>query len=259
MKRIIYTLLYEDGQFIQSRNFRRQRVGDIHWLLNNYDFPRVCLSLDELMIINISSDDFDHTEFFEAIHKISQKCFIPLTIGGKIQSFEDAQHCYANGADKIFVNTMLSTNKEELSKIQSHYGSQAIVAGVNYILDQDQYFYANSSGEIDLSINLEHHCQDLMEIGVGEVVLQGIHRDGTGFGIDHNILDQLPSDFYIPVILMGGVGNANHIIETLQDKRVDAISTANLLNFIGDAFQKARDAAIAEQINIPAFNMDVSL
>lgn len=120
MKRIIYVLLYENGQFIQSRNFRRQQVGDINWLLNNYDFPRVSLNLDELMIINISSTDFDHSEFFNVVLKIAQKSFIPLTIGGRINSIEDAERCYAHGADKIFVNTLLRECPPEVIKIKNY-------------------------------------------------------------------------------------------------------------------------------------------
>jgi len=259
MKRIIYTLLYENGQFIQSRNFRRQRVGDINWLLNNYDFPQVSLSLDELMIINISSSDFDRNLFFDVVSVIAKKCFIPLTVGGKINSLDDAKCCFENGADKVFMNTMLMENKAELIKIQNQFGSQAIVGGVNYSVEQGKCIFANSAGEHDASIDLNLHCQNLIKLELGEVIFQGIHRDGTGFGIDHNILDILPPDFSMPVILMGGIGNASHIIESLKDSRVDAVATANLLNFIGNAFLRTREAALIENINIPTFNMDVVL
>ena len=78
MKRIIYTLLFEDGQFIQSRNFRRQKVGDINWLLKNYNFPFISKHLDEIMIINISKHENSHENFSKVVRQIANKCFVPI-------------------------------------------------------------------------------------------------------------------------------------------------------------------------------------
>lgn len=258
MKRIIYTLIYENGSFIQSRNFRRQRVGDINWLLNNYDFPRVGRCLDELTIINISSDNHDHGEFCSVLSHISQSCFVPLTVGGKISSLDDASRYYEHGADKIFVNSLLSSDTNEVKQIKKIYGSQAIVAGVNYTIENEQIVFADSSGKPNGSISISAHCDFLAELGIGEVVFQAIHRDGTGFGIDLRILELLPKDFPLPVVLMGGIGKAGHIVEALKEKRVDAVSTANLLNFVGDSFLLVREAAISNSISVPKFNMEIT-
>lgn len=258
MKRIIYTLLYENGSFIQSRNFRRQRVGDINWLLNNYDFPTVSRFLDELTIINISSGNHEIEEFCSVLSRIAISCFVPLTVGGKISSIDDAIRYYENGADKIFINSLLSSNMNEVIKIRNIFGSQAIVGGLNYITENEQIIFADSDGRPDSTRNITTQCDYLARIGVGEVVLQAIHRDGTGFGADLSVLQLLPKNFPLPVVLMGGIGNADHIVEALQEKRVDAISTANLLNFIGDSFSLVRETAIANSISIPKFNMEVT-
>lgn len=258
MKRIIYTLIYENGSFIQSRNFRRQRVGDINWLLNNYDFPKVGRFLDELTIINISSDNHDHSEFYFALSRISKSCFVPLTVGGKISSIDDASRYYEHGADKIFVNSLLSNDMKEITKIRKVYGSQAIVGGVNYTIENERVVFADSCGKPNVEISISAHCDYLVELGIGEVVFQAIHRDGTGFGVDLRILELLPKDFPLPVILMGGIGKAAHIVETLKEKRVDAVATANLLNFVGDSFLHVREAAISNNISVPKFNMEIT-
>lgn len=258
MKRIIYTLIYENGSFIQSRNFRRQRVGDINWLLNNYDFPKVGRFLDELTIINISSDNHDHSEFYSALSRISKSCFVPLTVGGKISSIDDASRYYEHGADKIFVNSLLTNDMKEITKIRKVYGSQAIVGGVNYTIENERVVFADSCGKPNVEISISAHCDYLVELGIGEVVFQAIHRDGTGFGVDLRILELLPKDFPLPVILMGGIGKAAHIVETLKEKRVDAVATANLLNFVGDSFLHVREAAISNNISVPKFNMEIT-
>ena len=259
MKRIIYTLLFEDGQFIQSRNFRRQKVGDINWLLKNYNFPFISKHLDEIMIINISKHENNHENFSKVVRQIADKCFVPVTVGGKIYSLEDTKSYFSIGADKIFVNSLLSQSQEEITAIKNYFGSQALVAGVNYYNKDGKIYFANSSGTIDNSINIKEYILNLAKIGVGEVVLQGIHRDGTGFGIDTEILSHIPNQLKIPVVLMGGIGNGNHIADVLSDERVDAISTANLLSFIGNAFALARKNVISCGITIPEFNLDIDI
>ena len=75
---------------------------------------------------------------------------------------------------------------------------------------------------------------------IGEIYLNSMERDGTGQGFDFETLDLLPKDCHLPVILVGGVGNARHLAEGLSDHRVDAVATAHLFNFVGDGLKKAR-------------------
>ena len=138
------------------------------------------------------------------------------------------------------------------------YGSQAIVGGVNYTIENEQVIFADSSGKPNGAISISAHCNYLVKLGIGEVVFQAIHRDGTGFGVDMRILELLPEDFPLPVILLGGIGNAGHIVEALKEKRVDAVSTANLLNFVGDSFLLVREAAISNSVSVPKFNMEIT-
>ena len=88
---------------------------------------------------------------------------------------------------------------------------------------------------------------------IGEIYLTSVDRDGTGNGLDLEVLDFVGHAKDVPLIIMGGVGNADHIIEGLKDNRVDAVATANLLNFMGDGLARARESAIASGINLPVF------
>jgi len=259
MKRIIFTLLFENGQFIQSRNFRRQRVGNIVWLLNNYDFTAVSQYLDEIMIIDLSSEEFGRSSFLRVVEEISEKCFVPITVGGKIRKRVDAEIYYRSGADKIFINNILLENRTLVTELSNHYGAQAIVAGTNYVEKEGSHYFVDSVGNVNDNVSLAQYLDFLSTVGVGEVILQAIHRDGTGFGADLSILNLLPAHFNLPVIIMGGIGNGAHIMESLSDVRVDAVATANLLNFIGDAFFKARNMCYDNNIIIPNFNLNVNL
>jgi cyclase len=90
--------------------------------------------------------------------------------------------------------------------------------------------------EITLTKFLEQ-CSDL---AIGEIFINSIERDGTGNGFQIELLDCLPELFEIPVIISGGAGSYSHLAEGLKDPRVDAVATANLLNFMGDGLASAR-------------------
>ena len=76
-KRLIFILLYKNGNFYLSRNFRLQKVGGVDWLLKNYNFEKIVTAIDELVILNLSGDIYDIDIFFSDISKITKNCFIP--------------------------------------------------------------------------------------------------------------------------------------------------------------------------------------
>ena len=106
-KRIMFTLIYSNNYFNQSRNFRLQKVGDLKWLENNYKFKEIAKSLDELVVINASKNKEDITIFSNILKSIVSYVFIPVTGGGGIKSSEDARLLFNNGADKLIINSSL--------------------------------------------------------------------------------------------------------------------------------------------------------
>ena len=130
-KRLIFTLLYEDGFFVQSRNFNLQKVGDIEWIKKNYNFRNISFFIDELIILDISRGDKDSNKFIENIKKISELCFVPISIGGGVDTCEKAQKILSNGADKILLNSINFANKEIIKEISNIYGKQSIILAVD--------------------------------------------------------------------------------------------------------------------------------
>ena len=81
-KRIIFTLHYDKGFFNLSRNFRLQKIGDLNWLLKNYNFLKIAESIDELIIIDVSRDNREHDKFLENVSEITKNIFVPVCLGG---------------------------------------------------------------------------------------------------------------------------------------------------------------------------------
>lgn len=258
MKRIIFTLLYDQGNFVLSRNFRLQKVGNINWLLENYKFEDLSYSLDEILILNISRNNNNSSDFLRIINLISGLCFIPMTAGGLIKNFNDVQLYFKSGADKIFLNTSYHENLSLCKKVISIYGKQSIIAGIDFKKQNDEYIVYTNQGKIQTSIKLEEWVNTISkEIGAGEIMLQSIDRDGTSNGLenDKKIL-KIFEDIDNPLILMGGAGKYEHFWEVLNNKSIDAIATANLLNFIGDSFLEIKKKLIYDKLSTIDWDKD---
>jgi cyclase len=245
-KRLIFTLIYSDGFFMQSRNFRLQKVGDINWLEKNFKFKELAFSLDELIVLNASKDNNDILNFSSVLEKLAEDVFIPISAGGGIRSMSDAEVLFKNGADKIVLNTIIYRNKDLVSSLIAKYGSQSIVASIDY--SGDDIFVNNGTQKIDCT--LQEYIKIIDELGVGEVYLNSIENDGTGFGYDLKTAKEVASNISIPLIIAGGAGNGKHLFSGLKVDNIDAVATANLFNFIGNGLPKAREMIILNNGNL---------
>ena len=241
-KRLIFTLLYADGYFMQSRNFNIQKVGDINWLRKNYNLNSISNYIDELIILDISRAKRSLDEFIMNLKKISKEFFIPITAGGGIRTFNHASRLLRNGADKILINSILNTNENLINQIATTYGSQSIIAGIDYIYSESKKIDCLiNNGETLVKKSFSKYLKEINTFQVGEIFINSIDKDGTGMGLDLNILRKIPKNFIKPIILSGGCGNYNHIKDGLLRKEVSAVSTANLFNFINNGFKVVRN------------------
>jgi cyclase len=250
MKRLIFSLLYEDGYFVLSRNFRRQKIGNLTWLFKNYNLIDVSFGIDEIILIDVSRKK-NLDDFCKIVEKISSKIFIPITVGGGIYSIENIKKLQLAGADKILLNNLFHSNQELWKNIVNIYGSQFVVACVDYkiINGKVKIFYENAS-KIS-KFNLKEIVDKIQNLGAGEIIFQSIDNDGTGKGLCLEILSFTKNiKLLCPLILKGGIGKFDHIFEGLKLKKVDAVCTANLLNFIGDTFLKVKKSLIKKKINV---------
>lgn len=253
-KRIIFTLIYEGGKFNQSRNFRLQKVGDINWLEKNYKFKEIAFCLDELIVLNASKNGKDLEEFAKVLEKLVDDVFIPIAAGGGIRNLEDAKLLFNSGADKLVLNSILYTNPEIVKEIIQQYGSQSVIASIDYKINDNNQAVFISDGMQKLDMGLNEYTNYIEELGIGEIYLNSIDKDGTGFGYDFDTIDKVSNQMKVPLIIAGGAGNENHLLEGLKREKVDAVASANLFNFIGNGLPKARQRILEEKLNIANWN-----
>lgn len=235
-KRLIFTLLYADGYFMLSRNFTLQRVGDAQWLKKNYNFQAIASSIDELVILDISRNLRDRQKFIKNLHQVIDNVFVPVAIGGGVCSFEEASLLLSEGADKLILNSVLHSDPNLIRDLIDQYGSQCIVASVDYKFIDGILSPFINNGMTKLQYSLEKHLINIYNLNVGELLINSIGRDGTGQGYEIATLKKLIDNSNIPVIITGGAGKKEHFFEALSEPFIDAVSTAHLFNFMGNGF-----------------------
>ena len=257
-KRLIFTLLYDQGHFMLSRNFRLQKVGDLLWLQKNYNFSHISFSIDELIVLDVSRAERNAERFCEHLKSLTEGCFVPIAAGGGIRSVDHARALLRSGADKVVVNTPLYDNQALIGELASEFGQQCVVASIDVkqSLTGDYQVWAEN-GSRCLEGTAAEWLEKVSRCAVGEIYLNSINRDGTGQGYDLPLLDHLPPEMPKPVILAGGAGNSQHLAEGLADQRVDAVATAHLFNFVGDGLRQARHSLLLKGVDLPVWNKEL--
>ena len=241
-----------------SRNFRLQNVGDIKWLIKNYDFSKISYSIDELIILDVTRTEKNIDVFSQVLSQLTEGCFVPISAGGGINDIKSARKLLRAGADKIVINSVLFESEEFVDELASEFGNQCVVASVDVKKSPDGDFKVYSqNGMKSQDYEAEGLISRICNYSVGEIYLNSMDRDGTGQGFELEILDLLPNEFNKPVILAGGAGNSSHLLEALQDPRVDAVATANLYNFVGNGLKDARKSLVSSGIVLPMWDIEM--
>jgi cyclase len=253
-KRLIFTLLFNEDRFMLSRNFRLQQVGDIGWLEKNYNFRETALSIDELVILNVERNRESSERFRFHTQRLNDDCFVPIAAGGGVRSVDDARALLRSGADKVVINSILDSDPMSVEELASEFGSQCLVASVDAkrVDGVIRPFVENGSRLVDAT--LDEYLTRIANLPIGELYLNSMDRDGTGQGYDLELLDCLPDGLQVPVILAGGAGKPEHFSAALSDPRVDAVATAHLFNFVGNALELSRQRLLNDGMNLAKWN-----
>jgi cyclase len=253
-KRLIFTLLYNEERFMLSRNFRLQQVGDIGWLEKNYNFRETALSIDELIVLNVERRRDSSEQFRQHTRRLNDDCFVPIAAGGGVRNVNDARTLLRSGADKVVVNSILHDDPATIERLASEFGKQCLVASIDArrVDDELRPFVDNGSRQVET--DLADYIKRIVELPIGELYLNSMDRDGTGQGFDLDLLDHVPPNLNVPLILAGGAGKPEHFVTALADPRVDAVATAHLFNFVGNALHLSRQRLLDEGMHLAQWN-----
>ena len=207
--RIIPILLLKNNGLVKTLKFKDPKyVGDPINAIRIFNEKEV----DELILLDIFASREGKEPNYEMIKKISEECFMPLSYGGGIKNLKQAKHIFSLGVEKICLQTASIEDTSFLKELISHYGSQSIVASIdvkkNWI---GKYEIFHSSRRNTIKLNWKSFINKMIDIGVGEIVINSVDKDGTLSSPDLNLIKTVCEITNVPVIAAGGVASLEDI------------------------------------------------
>jgi imidazole glycerol-phosphate synthase subunit HisF len=246
--RIIARLDIKGANLIKGISFEGLRVvGDP----NEYALRYYQEGIDEVIFIDAVASLYRRNNLKEIVRRTVNEVFVPITVGGGIRSVDDAREILSNGADKVAVNTAAIWRPELISEIANKFGSQCLVLSVHAKRDN------KGSWEALVDYGREHTNRDVIDwikegvsLGAGEVLLTSVDRDGTLKGFDIDLLKSVSSETKIPLIVSGGCGNPEHMVEAIEIGNVDAVAIASCLHFGKSSLKEIQTSLLKSNIQI---------
>lgn len=239
--RVIPVLLLEDDRFVKTRGFDHPvYVGDPVNVLSIFnDFE-----VDEMLIIDIEASRRKSLIQFDRLAHYASEAFVPLAYGGGVERLEDAERLIKIGYEKVLLNTAIIENPEFVKSAVRVLGSQAVVAGVDIrVLDGEPRVFTRSGSELS-ELTLEQWCSHASALGVGEVLITSIDREGGREGIDLDTVARVVALVDVPVIAHGGAGTRDHLARAIHEGGAQAVAAGS--QFV---MQGSRDSVL---VNYPS-------
>ena len=228
-KRIIPCLDVKDGRVVKGVNF--QGLSDVSSPveLGKYYSDN---GADELVFYDITASNEGRALFTDILKEVASTIFIPLTVGGGINTLEDFDRVLKCGADKVSVNSGAIKNPDLIYHAAKRYGDQCVVLSIDAKRQDGAFKVFAKGGRENTGMDLIEWVKRGVDNVAGEIVLNSIDTDGVKGGFDIEMLDAVCSAVSVPVIASGGAGNIDHFI-TLFNKlpKVDAGLAASIFHF----------------------------
>jgi len=226
--RIIPTIQISDRDLVKTVQFKSPRyMGDPVNAIKIFNEKRV----DELIILDIYASKNRKKIDFEFIEELCSECFMPVGYGGGVQSLEDIKRLFALGVEKVIVNSLVVTAPDVVKQAIEIYGAQSIVASVDVKKSMfgNTYYPFIKSGKKRIREDVSSFLQKIIKIGVGEIIITDIDREGTFSGYNFDLFNQLTQNITIPCVINGGAKQFEEFIEG-KKRSIDAFAAGSFFS-----------------------------
>lgn len=228
-KRIIPCLDVKDGRVVKGVNFLG--LADVSSPVKLASYYSAC-GADELVFYDITASAEGRQLFTEILTQVASTVFIPLTVGGGINSVSDFGRVLKCGADKVSVNSGALRDPALIRDAARKYGNQCVVLSIDAKRVNGSFRVFAKGGRENTGLDLIEWVRQGVSLGAGEVVLNSIDTDGVKQGFDLEMLSAVCEAVSVPVIASGGAGCSAHFIELFQAlPKVDAGLAASIFHF----------------------------
>ncbi len=233
-KRIIPCLDVKDGRNVRGVRFSADRdAGDPVELAARYDRD----GADELVFYDITASAQGRAIVLDLVREVSERVFIPLTVGGGIRSFADVRAILKGGADKVSLNSAAVRDPQIIRRAAGSFGSQCIVGAIDALRrpgappERPSWEIYIDGGRTATGLDALAWVDQLVALGAGELVLNSIDADGTRTGYDLALNQAVAARVDVPIVASGGAGDLEHIYQVLTEGRASAALAASVFHY----------------------------
>ena len=228
--RIIPVLLIDDRDLIKTINFKKPTyLGDPVNALKIFNRK----GIDEMAVLDISASKKGLEPDFELLTDMASEAFMPLSYGGGIKNMDQVRKLLAIGYEKVVLNTSVVEDEQLVKDAVALAGSQSVVASIDAKVVNGQYKCVICDGTkvIDMSpVEIAKHAE---ELGVGEIFLNSIDRDGMMQGYDIDLVNQVVNAVDIPVTACGGAGGISDLKDVIENGHAHAAAGGSMFVYYG--------------------------
>ena len=249
-KRIIPCLDVRNGRVVKGTNF--ENINDVSSPIELGKYYSNC-GADELVFYDITASSDGRKLFTDILAEMAENVFIPLTVGGGINTVEDFDRVLKCGADKVSVNSGAIRNPNLIPQAAEKYGNQCVVISADIKRVDGQFHVFAKGGREDTGLEAISWIKRCVENGAGEVVVNSIDTDGIRGGFDLELLKLVCDAVNVPVIASGGAGCEQDFVDLFREiPTIDAGLAASIFHFgqvkISDLKQTLKQNGISVRI-----------
>jgi cyclase len=229
--RVIPVIMIDNGRAVVTRNFGKPvYVGDPINSIKIFNDKEV----DELIILDITDKNVQKEPDFKLIEKMASESFMPLAYGGHVTRILDAERLINCGIEKISFNTSLFTHPDVVRELSYRNGKQSVIASLDIKKNWwGKYVVRTSNGRQRVGKNLRAIIKQVLDLGVGEIFLNSIDRDGSLTGYDENLVGLVAQNSNVPLIACGGASHIRDFVKAIQIGKASAVAAGAMFFFKG--------------------------
>lgn len=232
-KRLVTVLTFNNGVLFRTKLFQ----PDYRYTLNFVD----AWSIDEIVVLDVTRPgEGDRENFLSVISSFARRCFVPLAAGGGIRTLDDVRRFMAVGADKVVVNTGAIERPQFITEIARLYGSQCVVLSIDARKVGNRYEVFSTFATRAAGREVGAWAKEAESLGAGEILLTAIERDGFLQGFDLELCRLVSEAVRVPILVLGGAGNWQHMVDAFRIGGASAVCTQNIYHFTEASIRSAK-------------------
>jgi len=208
-------------------------------------------NIDEIIFMDAVASYYDRNTLGDLTKAACLDIFVPITVGGGIRNIADIKKALKNGSDKVAINTAAVKDPNFINQAAKIFGSQCIVSSIEAKkIGINKWEVYTDNGREPTGIDVVLWAKKVQSLGAGEILLTSIDKDGTKKGFDLDLCKAVENEISIPLIVSGGMGNNDHIIDLIKSTSVDGVAIGSVLHYEIESVSKIKQHLLANECDV---------